>query len=128
MKEKIYTEKAPEPVGPYSQAVKISDFEEIIFLSGQIPIDPENGDLIEEDIKTATKQTIENLKAVLNESGASLADVVKVQVYLKDLDDFEDMNEVYQDYFGDSKPARAAVEVSKIGLDAIIEIDAIAVL
>ena len=128
MKEKIYTEKAPEPVGPYSQAVKISDFDEIIFLSGQIPIDPETGDLIENDIKTATKQTIENLKAVLHESGASLDDVVKVQVYLKNLDDFGDMNEVYQDYFGDSKPARAAVEVSKIGLDAIIEIDAIAAL
>ncbi|MFW6083345.1 MAG: RidA family protein, partial [Thermoplasmatota archaeon] len=115
----------PNPVGPYSQAVKISDFDELIFISGQIPIDSETGELVEDNIKEATKQTLENIKAIVNENGASLNDVVKVQIYLKDLDDFNDMNEVYEQYFGESKPARAAVEVSNIGLDALIEIDAV---
>lgn len=125
VKEKISSEQAPNPVGPYSQAVKISDFDELIFISGQIPIDSETGELVEDNIKEATKQTLENIKAIVNENGASLNDVVKVQIYLKDLDDFDDMNEVYEQYFGESKPARAAVEVSNIGLDALIEIDAV---
>lgn len=125
VKEKISSEQAPNPVGPYSQAVKISDFDELIFISGQIPIDSETGELVEDNIKEATKQTLENIKAIVNENGASLNDVVKVQIYLKDLDDFNDMNEVYEQYFGESKPARAAVEVSNIGLDALIEIDAV---
>ncbi|MFW6040577.1 MAG: RidA family protein [Thermoplasmatota archaeon] len=126
MKEKIKTDKAPKPVGPYSQAIRVSNFEELIFISGQIPVNPETRELVEENIKKATAQTLDNLKAILEESGASLEDVVKVQVYLKDMDDFQDMNDVYEKYFGDSKPARAAVEVSKIGLDALIEIDAVA--
>ena len=128
MKEKIYTDEAPEPVGPYSQAVRISDFDELIFISGQIPVDPETGELIEEDIKEATRQTLENLRSIVNESGAELDDVVKVQVYLRDLDDFGDMNEVYEEYFRESKPARAALEVSDIGLGSLIEIDAIVAL
>ncbi|MFW6176175.1 MAG: RidA family protein [Thermoplasmatota archaeon] len=125
MREKISCKQAPKPVGPYSQAVKISDFDELIFISGQIPLDPETGELIEDNIKEATKQTLENIKAIVNECGASLKDVVKVQIYLKDLDDFDDMNEIYEHYFGEYKPARAAVEVSNIGLDALIEIDAV---
>lgn len=128
MKEKIYTDEAPEPVGPYSQAIRISDLEELIFISGQIPVDPGTGELVEEDIREATRQTLENLRSIVNESGAELDDVVKVQVYLRDLDDFGDMNEVYEEYFKESKPARAAVEVSDIGLGALIEIDAIVAL
>jgi len=126
MKEKIYCSKAPQPVGPYSQAMKISDFDELVFISGQLPINPESGELVEENIKKATEQTLDNIKAIAKESGASLDDLVKVQIYLKNLDDFEDMNEVYEKYFKDSEPARAAVEVSDIGLGALIEIDAIA--
>ncbi|MFW6176541.1 MAG: RidA family protein [Thermoplasmatota archaeon] len=128
MKEKIFSKKAPEPLGPYSQAIKISDFEDLIFISGQIPINPETGGLIDDDITEATKQTLENIKSIIEESGASLDDVVKVQIYLKDLDDFDEMNDIYEDYFTNSQPARAAVEVSKIGLDAPIEIDAIVAL
>lgn len=128
MKDKIFSKEAPEPLGPYSQAIKISDFDDLVFISGQIPIDPETGNLVDEDIKKATRQTLENVKSIAKESGASIEDIVKVQIYLKDLDDFDEMNEVYEDYFQDSKPARAAVEVSKIGLDSPIEIDAIAAL
>lgn len=128
MKDKIFSKDAPEPLGPYSQAIKISDFEDLVFISGQIPIDPETGKLVDEDIKKATRQTLENVKSIAKESNASIEDIVKVQIYLKDLDDFDEMNDVYEEYFHDSKPARAAVEVSKIGLDAHIEIDAIAAL
>ncbi len=128
MKEKIYSKEAPEPLGPYSQAIKISDFDDLVFISGQIPIDPETGELIDDDIKKATRQTLENIKSIIVKSDASIDDVVKVQIYLRNFDDFDDMNEVYEEYFKDSKPARAAVEVSKIGLDAPIEIDAIVAL
>ena len=128
MKEKIFTEDAPEPLGPYSQAIKISDFDDLIFISGQVPIDPETGKLVDGDIKKATRQTLENVESIAIESGAAIDDIVKVQIYLKDLDDFDKMNEVYEEYFQESKPARAAVEVSKIGLDSMIEIDAIATL
>lgn len=128
MKEKIYCSEAPDPVGPYSQAMKVSDFDDLIFISGQLPIEPETGELIEEDIKKATRQTLENIKSIVEESGASIEDVVKVHIYLQDLDDFEEMNEVYEEYFHKSKPARSAVEVSDIGLDAMIEIDAIVAL
>ena len=128
MKDKIFSKKAPEPLGPYSQAIKISDFDDLVFISGQIPIDPETGNLVDEDIKKATRQTLENVKSIAKESGASIEDIVKVQIYLKNLDDFDEMNEIYEDYFQDSKPARAAVEVSKIGLGSLIEIDAIAAL
>jgi len=115
MKEKIFTEDAPEPLGPYSQAIKISDFDDLIFISGQVPIDPETGKLVDGDIKKATRQTLENVESIAIESGAAIDDIVKVQIYLKDLDDFDKMNEVYEEYFQESKPARAAVEVSKIG-------------
>ena len=127
-KKKIFTKEGPEPVGPYSQAIKISDFDDLIFVAGQVSVDPKTGDVERDDIKKATRQTLDNLKVIIEESGGSLDDVVKVLVYLTDFDDFGKMNEVYEEYFGDSKPARVAVEVSKIGLDAPIEIEAIAAL
>lgn len=123
MKEIIFTEKAPKPVGPYSQAVKAGGF---LFIAGQIPINPETGALVEGDIRAQTRQVLENVKAIVEAAGGSLNDVVKVTVYLRDMGDFGAMNEVYSEYFSDSKPARAAVEVSNLPKGAAIEVEAIA--
>ncbi|AIF69036.1 endoribonuclease [Palaeococcus pacificus DY20341] len=125
MKEIIFTEKAPKPIGPYSQAVKVGNF---LFISGQIPINPETGELIQGDIKAQTRQVLENIKAIVEAAGGSLNNIVKVNVYLKDMNDFQAMNEVYAEYFGESKPARAAVEVARLPKDVKIEIEAIAFL
>lgn len=122
MKEAVFTDKAPEPIGPYSQAVKAGGF---LFISGQIPVD-KDGKLVEGDIKAQTRQVLENIRAILEAAGAGLDDVVKVTVYLKDMNDFGAMNEVYAEYFGSSKPARAAVEVSRLPKDVRIEVEAIA--
>jgi len=125
MKEIIFTENAPKPIGPYSQAVKVGNF---LFISGQIPITPETGELIPGDIKAQTRQVLENIKAIVEAAGGSLNNIVKVNVYLKDMNDFQAMNEVYAEYFGESKPARAAVEVARLPKDVRIEIEAIAFL
>ncbi|AAL80792.1 deaminase [Pyrococcus furiosus DSM 3638] len=123
MKEVIFAENAPKPIGPYSQAIKAGNF---LFIAGQIPIDPKTGEIVKGDIKAQTRQVLENIKAILEAAGYSLTDVVKVTVYLKDMNDFAKMNEVYAEYFGESKPARAAVEVSRLPKDVLIEIEAIA--
>lgn len=120
----IYTEKAPKPIGPYSQAIIAGDF---IFTSGQIPIDPKTNQLVQGDIKEQTRQVLENLKAILEEAGVTFDDVVKVTVYMKDLNEFSAMNEVYSEYFKNSPPARTTVEVSRLPRDVKIEIDLIAV-
>lgn len=120
----IYTEKAPKPIGPYSQAIIAGDF---IFTSGQIPIDPKTNQLVQGDIKEQTKQVLENLKAILEEAGVTFDDVVKVTVYMKDLNEFSAMNEIYSEYFKNSPPARTTVEVSRLPRDVKIEIDLIAV-
>ncbi len=122
-KKVVYTEKAPKPVGPYSQAIIAGDF---IFTAGQIPIDPKTNQIVQGDIKEQTRQVLENLKAVLEEAGASFDDVVKVTVYMKDLNEFSAMNEVYSEYFKNSPPARTTVEVSRLPRDVKIEIDLIA--
>ena len=122
-KESIYSKNAPEPIGPYSQAVK---FNNLIFTSGQIAIDPKTGNLIEGDIKVQTKQTIENIKNILEAGGSDISKVVKVTVFLKNIDEFTAMNEVYNEYFGVSKPARSTVEASKLPKGGLIEIDAVA--
>ncbi len=124
MKEVVFSGDAPRPIGPYSQAVKVGNF---LFISGQIPAD-KDGNLVEGDIKAQTRQVLENIKAILEAAGAGLENVVKVTVYLKDMNDFGAMNEVYSEYFGESKPARAAVEVSRLPKDVKIEIEAIAYL
>lgn len=121
----VYTKKAPEPVGPYSQGVVATGT--FVFTAGQIAIDPETGKLIEGDIKAQTKQVLENIKAVLESAGTGLENVVKVTVYMKDLSEFSQMNEVYSEYFKESKPARTTVEVSNLPKGVKIEIDAIAV-
>ncbi|GAB6101687.1 RidA family protein [Thermococcus atlanticus] len=122
MKEAVFTDKAPRPIGPYSQAIKAGEF---LFISGQIPVD-RDGNLVEGGIKAQTRQVLENIRAILEAAGAGLDNVVKVTVYLKDMNDFGAMNEVYAEYFGSSKPARAAVEVSRLPKDVRIEVEAIA--
>lgn len=122
MKEIIKTDKAPQPVGPYSQAVKVGNF---LFLSGQIPYTPE-GKLAGNTIQEQTKQVLENLKAVLEAAGANMNNVVKVTVYLKDINDFGEMNKIYAEYFKENPPARAAVEVARLPKDVKIEIELIA--
>lgn len=124
MKEIVSTKHAPEAIGPYSQAIKVGN---MVFLSGQIPIDPRTGEFVSEDIAEQTRQVLRNLSAVLEASGANLDDVVRTTVFLADMDDFAAMNEVYSEYFGMDKPARATVEVSKLPRNAKVEIECIAV-
>ena len=120
VKEIISTAKAPKAIGPYSQAIKIDNW---LFLSGQIPINPATGEIT--GIKAQTQQVLENIKSIVSASGASLADVVKTTVFLKDLNDFTAMNEVYQQYFNIDPPARSTFQVARIPRDALVEIEAI---
>ncbi|MNN61379.1 RutC family protein [compost metagenome] len=122
-KEILSTEKAPKAIGPYSQGVKIGDF---IFTSGQLPINPDNGQLIADDVKKATAQSLENVKAILEKAGSSLDKVVKVVVYLKDLEDFAAVNEIYATYFIGDYPARSCFQVAKLPMDAKVEIEVVA--
>ncbi len=121
MKE-VNTAKAPGAIGPYSQAIIGGG---MIYVSGQLPVNPENGELICE-IQSATKQALENLKAILEEGGSSLAKVCKTTVFLKSLDDFVPMNEIYAQYFSAPFPARACFEVGKLPKDAVVEIECVA--
>jgi 2-iminobutanoate/2-iminopropanoate deaminase len=125
MKKQVFTENAPKPIGPYSQAVAAKG--SFLFISGQIPLKP-NGSMAESDIISQTRQACENIKAILAQENLTLDDVVKTTVLLKNMDDFKAMNEVYNEYFGESKPARAAYQVSKLPLDVMIEIESIAVI
>lgn len=123
-KKVIATDAAPKAVGPYSQAIQAGNF---LFLSGQLALNPQNGEMVGSDISTQTKQVIENIKGVLGAAGASLADVVKTTVFLQNMGDFSQMNEVYKQYFGDSAPARSTVEVARLPKNALVEIESIAV-
>lgn len=122
-KEVISTSSAPAAIGPYSQAVRSGN---LIFTSGQIPIDPATGQLVEGDIAVQTERVLKNLEAVLRAAGSGLARALKTTVYLRDLNDFGRMNEVYARFFGESPPARATVQISKLPRDVSIEIDLIA--
>jgi len=122
MKKFLYSAKAPEPIGPYSQAI---NFEKLIFTSGQIPLDRE-GSIKSDGIKEQTKVVIENLKYILDDNDSSLDNVLKTTVYLSNMNDFAMMNEVYNQYFGKSMPARSTVEVARLPKDVKVEIDAIA--
>ena len=124
MKEIIRTDDAPQPIGPYSQAIHAKG--EFIFISGQIPLKP-NGELAGEDIHSQTRQSIENIGAILSQIGLNYNNVVKTTVLMVNLGDFAIMNEIYNEYFKDSKPARAAYQVSKLPKDVLIEIEAVAV-
>ena len=121
-KEIVYTDNAPQAIGPYVQAQIIGD---LVFTSGQIPLVPATGELITE-IKAATKQSLENVKAILEEAGSSLDKVVKTVVFIKNMDDFALVNEVYGEYFVNNKTARSCVEVARLHKDALIEIESIA--
>lgn len=121
-KQILATEKAPGAIGPYSQGIYTG---ELIFTSGQLPIDVADGILIT-DIKKATAQCIENIKAILEAGGSDLSKVVKVTVFLSNMDDFADMNEAYAAYFSELSPARSAIQVARLPKDAVIEIEAIA--
>ncbi|MEJ5230247.1 MAG: RidA family protein [Pseudothermotoga sp.] len=120
----ITTDEAPKAIGPYSQAVEANGF---VFLSGQIPLDPHTGDLVNGDIKKQASRVFENIKAILKASGCSLKNVVKATVFVTDLKNFAAINEVYSQYFGDHKPARSFVEVSALPKGAQVEIEVIAV-
>jgi 2-iminobutanoate/2-iminopropanoate deaminase len=124
MKKIITTENAPKALGPYSQAIMVGN---TLYVSGQIPFVPETMTLVSEDIQAQTRQSIENIKAIVNEAGGELSDIVKVNVFVKNIEDFDKINEVYAEYFSEAKPARALVEVARLPRDVKIEIEAIAV-
>ena len=124
-KEIIKTAKAPEAIGPYSQAVRAGS---MIYTSGQIPIKPETGEVVQGDISKQTEQVLNNLKAVLEAGGSSLEKVLKTTVFLKDMGDFAAMNAVYAKYFADRQPARSAIQVAKLPKDVGIEIEAVALI
>ncbi|MGA8223955.1 MAG: RidA family protein [Candidatus Acidiferrales bacterium] len=123
MKEIILTDKGPKPMGPCSQAIRANGF---IFISGQGAIDPATGQLVEGGIAQQAARTLDNLKAIVEAAGSSLDHAVKVSVFLKDMNDFAAMNEVYTRYFPQNRPARTTVEVARLPRDILIEIDLIA--
>ncbi|MDI6802945.1 MAG: RidA family protein [Bacteroidota bacterium] len=124
MRKKIYTENAPAPIGPYSQAIIGSGC--FLFTAGQIPIDPASGQIVAGDIKAQTNQVLKNLAAILEASGATLQSVLKTTVYLTDMNEFAGMNEVYGEFFSESPPARTTVQVSRLPRDVKVEIEAVA--
>ena len=124
MREIISTENAPGAIGPYSQAVKTGN---MVFCSGQIPIDPQTGNFVSEDVAEQTRQVLKNLSAVLEAAGTNLNNVVKTSVFLADMNDFAAMNEVYAEFFSENKPARATVQAARLPRDARVEIECIAV-
>ena len=121
--EIIATDRAPAAVGPYSQGVRVDG---LLFTAGQIPLDPATGQLVEDGIEAQTRQSLANLQAILEAAGSSLADVVKVTVFLIDMTEFKAMNGIYAQFFPDSPPARSAVQVGALPLGARVEIEAIA--
>jgi 2-iminobutanoate/2-iminopropanoate deaminase len=125
VKETISTENAPGAIGPYSQAVRAGNF---IFCSGQIPINPQTGEFVSEDVAEQTRQVLKNLSAVLEAAETNLNNVVKTTVFLADMNDFAAMNEVYAEFFSENKPARATVQAARLPRDARVEIECIAVI
>jgi len=125
MKNVVLTDRGPKPIGPYSQAIKSNGF---VFVSGQIALDPKTGEFAGETVGQQTERVLENLKAILEASGAPLNHVVKTTVYLKDMNDFAAMNEVYARYFTAAPPARSTVQAARLPKDALVEIDAVAAL
>lgn len=123
MKKVITIPNAPAPIGPYSQAIRKGD---TLYVSGQIPLDPKTGELQLDSIHQATKQVMENIKALVETSGMKMTDVVKCSIFLKSMDDFAHVNEMYASYFQSAPPARETVEVSKLPLDVPVEISCIA--
>ncbi len=121
----LYTNKAPQAIGPYSQAVKAGQF---VYISGQIPINPQTGELITADIKDETRQVLDNFKAIVEEAGTSLQNVIKTTIFIKNMEQFSLINEVYATYFPEKPPARACVEVSRLPKDVNVEIEGVALI
>lgn len=123
--KRVQTDRAPAAIGPYSQAIVVGD---LVMTAGQIPLRPDTMELVDGGIAEQTRQVLDNLRAILEAAGASLASVVKTTVFLADMDDFGSMNEIYASYFGDHKPARSTVEAARLPKDVRVEIEAIAAL
>jgi 2-iminobutanoate/2-iminopropanoate deaminase len=123
MKEAVATEKAPQAIGPYSQAIKANG---MVYASGQIPIDPATGQVISGNIAAQTERVLKNLEAVLSAAGSSLQKVVKTTVFLKNMSEFAQMNEVYGRFFASEPPARSTVEVARLPKDVLVEIEVVA--
>ncbi|MCX7990575.1 MAG: RidA family protein [Proteobacteria bacterium] len=123
MKKEILTEKAPKPIGPYSQAVLCDRF---LFLSGQIPLDKDSGEIVGKNIEEQTLQVFRNISAILEEAGFKLAEVIKTTIFLKNISDFAGMNKVYESFFNPPYPVRSTVEVSNLPKGALIEIEVVA--
>ncbi|MGL5348096.1 MAG: RidA family protein [Peptostreptococcaceae bacterium] len=121
----IHTDNAPKAIGPYSQAVKAGN---MLFVSGQVPFVPETMEIVEGDVKAQTAQSLKNVQAILTEAGLDFSHVVKSTVFIKDMNEFAAINEVYAEYFGENKPARACVEVARLPKDVKVEIEVIAVI
>ncbi|MFH1727999.1 MAG: RidA family protein [Pseudomonadota bacterium] len=120
----INTENAPQAIGPYAQAIRCGN---LIFTSGQIPLDPKTGEMVEGDIEVHIRRAFDNVKEILDAAGSSLANVLKATIYVTDLENFVAVNELFSLYFNKSKPARAVVEVSRLPKDALIEIEVVAI-
>lgn len=123
MMESIQTDRAPQAIGPYSQAIKANGF---VFASGQIPLDPATGQLVDGDIAAQTTQVLNNVRAVLEAAGSSLERVVKTTVFLADMNDFAALNEVYAGFFGATRPARSTVQAARLPRDVKVEIEVVA--
>ena len=123
MKNVVTTDRGPKPIGPYSQAIKANGF---VYLSGQVALDPKTGEMAGSDIRQQTERVFENIKGILEAAGVNLHHVIKTTVFLKDMNDFSAMNEVYARYFTAAPPARSTVQVSRLPKDALVEIEVIA--
>jgi 2-iminobutanoate/2-iminopropanoate deaminase len=123
MSEIIVTKNAPAPIGPYSQAIRVNG---LVFVSGQIPVDPDTGRVVEGNIEVQTHRVMKNLSAILTAAGTGLHGVVKTTVFLTNLDDFSAFNRIYEGYFEDVKPARSTVQVARLPKEVLVEVEAIA--
>lgn len=123
MKKVIKTTKAPAAIGPYNQAIQVGN---LVYTSGQIPIDPATGNFVEGGIKEQTRQSLLNVKAILEEAGLTMSDVIKTTVFMADMNDFSDMNSVYSEFFPEPYPARSAVAVKTLPKGALVEIEVVA--
>ena len=123
MKDVVLTDRGPKPIGPYSQAIRTNGF---LYVSGQVALDPKTGEFVGTDIQQQTIRTLENIKGILEAAGSNMHHVVKTTVFLKDMNDFAAMNEVYAKYFASAPPARSTVQVARLPKDALVEIEVIA--
>lgn len=121
----IKTDGAPEAIGPYSQGIVVES-RRLVFTAGQIPLDPNTGTLVDGDIEVQTARVLDNIKAIVEAAGSDLRKVVKTTVFLKDMNDFTKMNQVYETYFGDTPPARSAIEAARLPKDVLIMVDCVA--